>query len=146
MKRLVMLILICCMIGIPINAVETTQTVGVIVASNRGETLLTGYLKREIDKMNGFKVAPDTRIAWKYADWQLRVTAVKLNNGLYAVATSVVKNRFMRSMLRESLTDEAKDAYVVIPESYNTLITTGHDLKDVCERIVVAAESDMRRW
>ena len=144
MKRSMLLVLVCTMITMPISAVNRVQSVRVLVSAEESETLIEGYLKREIDKLQGFEVAPDFRRSSKHADWQLAVVGVRMHNGVYAIAVSVVINRHMKPFLKDSLTDRAKRALEVMPEHYTTLVHTGYDLNRLCERIIVAAENSMR--
>ena len=145
MKRLAMLIFTCFLTSIPANSVDRIQTVRVMVSAQEGETLIEGYLKREIDKLQGFEVAPTFKQSSKYADWQLAVVGVRMGNGVYAIAISIVKNRYMKPYLRDSLTPYTKKVFEVIPEHYTTLIHTGFDLETKCKEIVVVAENHMRR-
>ena len=133
------------MIAIPVSAVNRIKTVRVSVNAEESETLIEGYLQREIDKLQGFEVTPGFRRTGKHADWLLAVIAVRMGNGVYAIAVSVIVNRDMTPFLKDSLTDRAKRALAVMPEHYTTLIHTGYDLNSLCEDIVVVAENHMRR-
>ena len=51
MKHLVLLVLICSMTGLPVNAIDSPTTVRLFVSSDEDTTLMQAYLKRELRKL-----------------------------------------------------------------------------------------------
>ena len=145
MKRLVMLILICSMIGIPVNAVNPEIPVAVHITAEENEVLMKGYLERELRKLDGIKVVSE----WQDAKWQINIIAVELRRaggsraGLTIAAISLVRIRYIEPYLKTTITKELREWLAFIPEYQTTLVATGDDLKELCERIIVGVEADI---
>ena len=75
MKCLMLLALTCSMIGLPVNAVNSPTTVKVFVTSRQGETLMKGYLKRELHKLDGFKVVADNPLRGASSKWEIHAVS-----------------------------------------------------------------------
>ena len=145
MKRLVMLILICSIIGIPVKAVNPVIPVAVNVSSKENEPLMKGYLEREIRQLDGVKVVPYTESEWQDAKWVIHVIAIRLNDGYYIAGITVVRIRYIEPYLKTTLKNDLREKLAFIPEHHHSLIATGYDLKDLCERIIVGVEADIRQ-
>ena len=145
MKRLVMLILICSMIGIPVNAVNPEIPVAVHITAEENEVLMKGYLERELRKLDGIKVVSE----WQDAKWQINIIAVELRRadgsraGLTIAAISLVRIRYIEPYLKTTITKELREWLAFIPEYQTTLVATDDDLKELCERIIVGVEADI---
>ena len=144
MKCLILLILICSMIGFPAKAVNPVIPVAVGVSSDEHESLIEGYLKRELRQLDGIKVVPEAE--WRDAKWMIHIVAVRLNNGLYAVSQSSVRVRYIEPYLKLTIKKELREWLAFVPEYAGSSITTGRDLKNLCERIIVGVEDDIRRY
>ena len=138
MKYVVLLVLICSMIGFPAKAVNPTITVRVTVSSDVNRGLIRAYLQRELRNLDGVEVR-------EVAEWEIHVVAVRLSRGLYAFAIGVVRNRYLKPYLRQTLENDLKELLGVIPEYYTTIVHTGYDLDKMCANIVVGIESDILR-
>ena len=144
MKCLMLLALTCSMIGLPVNAVNSPTTVKVFVTSRQGETLMKGYLKRELHKLDGFKVVADNPLRGASSKWEIHAVSVRLDNGLYAVAIGIVRNRYIKPYLRKTIKSDLKELLGTIPEYSNTVVHTGYDLERLCADIIVVVEDHIR--
>ena len=144
MKCLILLILICSMIGIPVNAVNLEIPVAVNVSSKENEPLMKGYLERELRQLDGIKVVSYTESEWQDAKWVIHIIASRLNDGYYIAGITVVRIRYIEPYLKTTLKNDLRENLAFIPEHHQSLIATGYDLKELCERIIVGVEEMIR--
>ena len=58
MKRLILLVLICSMIGLPVSAVDPEKKINVriYVSAQKDESIIRGYLTRELRKIDDIRL------------------------------------------------------------------------------------------
>ena len=136
MKRLILLVLICSMIGLPVSAVDPNTRFKIIVSSgDTNESLIRGYLKRELQKLVGVNVVK------KNADWVIHACAIKHYDGMYAISIAVIRNINLKPYMRGSLTNDFKELFTELPEYQASIIHTSYDLRKMCEEMVVIVDS-----
>ena len=141
MKRLILLVLICSMIGLPVSAVDPEKKINVRihVSAQKAESIIRGYLKRELRKID------DVRIVTYNPQWEVYVAAVRQDNGLYSIAITIMTNWNLTSILKDMTSDFLKENFATAQQYESTLIHTGYDLKAVCEDIVVVIDDKFYR-
>jgi hypothetical protein len=126
------------MIGFPAKAVNPTTTVRVSVTSKENKSLIRGYLQRELRKIDGVEVRD-------VAEWAILVTAIQHRDGLHVIGTTVVRNKYMRLYLKDTLAEEVKDRLSVIPVYYDSTLHTNYELDELCASFVVMIEDYLLR-
>ena len=139
MKRLVMLILIWSMIGIPVNAVDREKVVSVSVTSKDSTPFIRALLKREISKLDGFRAVQHFPFG-KVTDWQVHVVAIRHDDGMYVIAVGIAKKRYLVPYLKKSISSRQKDFLGNIPEYFNIIVHSGYDINELCTDIVILLE------
>ena len=142
MKHLVLLVLICSMTGLPVNAIDSPTTVRLFVSSDEDKTLMQAYLKRELRKLDGFKLVED--VSYRNSTWEIAVVSITLRDSFYVAGMTIIRNRYMKPYLKQELDPYLKERMETISEYYKSSVHTGGDMQKMCSRMIVLAEEIIR--
>ena len=142
MKHLVLLVLICSMTGLPVNAVDSPTTIRLFLSAEEDKMLMQAYLKRELRKLDGFKLVEDA--PYRNSTWEIVVISITMRDGFYVAGMTIIRNRYMKPYLKPELNSFLKERMETISEYHKSSVHTGSDMQELCSRIIVLAEEIIR--